>query len=63
MQSLKDNDAQLAGAREPAERLRLLQDRGYADVSHVVEFFGICPKCQSVAPARNATPAIPSDRV
>ena len=42
---------------------RLLQDRGYADVSHVVEFFGICPKCQSVAPARNATPAIPSDRV
>jgi Fur family ferric uptake transcriptional regulator len=25
---------------------RLLQERGYRDVSHVVEFFGICPKCQ-----------------
>ncbi len=42
---------------------RLLQERGYAEVSHVVEFFGICPKCQQAAPTRHATPAIPGDRV
>lgn len=41
---------------------RLLQERGYADVSHVVEFFGVCPTCQSAVPTRNAAPAIPGDR-
>jgi Fe2+ or Zn2+ uptake regulation protein len=42
---------------------QLLRDRGYAQVSHVVEFFGVCPKCQQVAPARNASPVIPSEHV
>ena len=42
---------------------RMLQDRGYTQVSHVVEFFGICPECQKTIPARNAIPAIPSERV
>jgi Fur family ferric uptake transcriptional regulator len=47
----------------PAEGVeRLLQERGYADVSHVVEFFGVCPKCQSV-PGRNVGPAILGDRL
>lgn len=26
-----------------------LQERGYAQVSHVVEFFGLCPACQQAA--------------
>jgi Fur family ferric uptake transcriptional regulator len=42
---------------------RLLQERGYAQVSHVVEFFGICPKCQQAAPARNAAPIIPAEHI
>jgi Fur family ferric uptake transcriptional regulator len=25
---------------------RMLQERGYAQVTHIVEFFGICPDCQ-----------------
>jgi Fe2+ or Zn2+ uptake regulation protein len=25
--------------------------RGYSDVTHVVEFFGVCPKCRDGAPA------------
>jgi Fur family ferric uptake transcriptional regulator len=41
---------------------RLLQDRGYTQVSHVVEFFGICPKCQPVT-RQAASPAIPSERL
>jgi Fur family ferric uptake transcriptional regulator len=36
---------------------RLLADRGYASVSHVVEFFGLCPACQKAAPARAIRPA------
>ena len=39
---------------------RLLQDRGYTQVSHVVEFFGVCLKCQSVT--RQAIPALPGTR-
>jgi len=42
---------------------RMLQERGYTQVSHVVEFFGVCPQCQQTAPARNAIPAIPSERL
>jgi Fur family ferric uptake transcriptional regulator len=42
---------------------RMLQDRGYTQVSHVVEFFGVCPQCQQTAPARNASPAIPGERL
>ncbi len=40
---------------------RLLQDRGYTQVTHVVEFFGICPKCQPTA--RQVIPAIPNERI
>jgi Fur family ferric uptake transcriptional regulator len=40
---------------------RLLQDRGYTQVSHVVEFFGVCPKCQPSS--RQALPAIPHERI
>ena len=42
---------------------RMLQDRGYSQVSHVVEFFGVCPQCQQTAPVRNAIPAIPGERL
>lgn len=28
-----------------------LQDRGYAQISHIVEFFGLCPTCQQAAKA------------
>ena len=41
---------------------RLLTDRGYTQVSHVVEFFGVCPNCQSAAAARRIAPAIPHER-
>ena len=41
---------------------RLLAERGYTQVSHVVEFFGVCPKCQSASPARQIAPAIPRER-
>jgi Fur family ferric uptake transcriptional regulator len=41
----------------PVEGLeRMLTDRGYAQVSHVVEFFGVCPACQKSAPARGTRP-------
>ena len=42
---------------------RMLTERGYSNLSHVVEFFGVCPKCQQAAPARNAAPAIPEVRL
>ena len=35
---------------------RLLNDRGYSEVTHVVGFFGICPSCQQVAPSREIAP-------
>lgn len=41
---------------------RMLTDRGYAQVSHVVEFFGICPKCQQTAGSSRVAPAIPPER-
>jgi Fur family ferric uptake transcriptional regulator len=41
---------------------QLLKDRGYAEVSHVVEFFGVCPKCQPAA-TRQGSPAIPGNRL
>ena len=37
---------------------RMLQDRGYSEVTHVVGFFGVCPSCQQVAPAREIAPAM-----
>ena len=40
---------------------RLLQDRGYTQVSHVVEFFGLCPKCQPSS--RQVIPAALKERL
>lgn len=37
----------------------VLAERGYTNLSHVVEFFGICPGCQSVAGRREAAPPLP----
>ena len=42
---------------------RMLQDRGYTQVSHVVEFFGVCPACQKAAPTRQGAPSIPETRI
>jgi len=39
-----------------------LQDRGYAQISHVVEFFGVCEQCQQAAlPVRGTPAGIPAD--
>lgn len=39
---------------------RMLRGRGYAELTHLVEFFGICPTCQqAVAGNRVAHPAQP----
>jgi Fur family ferric uptake transcriptional regulator len=38
---------------------RMLANRGYTEISHVVEFFGVCPSCQKAAPARNNLIAVP----
>ena len=35
---------------------RLLRERGYKAVSHLVEFFGICPTCQTTIPSRESAP-------
>jgi|SRR6478736_1121439 len=32
-----------------------LQDKGYARISHVVEFFGVCPACQQAAKSSRET--------
>ncbi len=40
---------------------RMLQERGYARVSHVVEFFGVCPACQQAAAARGTGVTIPRE--
>jgi Fur family ferric uptake transcriptional regulator len=55
------------GKTEPVEnvslegRERMLQDRGYTQISHVVEFFGICPACQTMAPTRSISPSVPAE--
>lgn len=41
---------------------RMLAERGYTQVTHIVEFFGLCPAC-SKKHARNAAPAIPAVRL
>lgn len=38
---------------------RMLRERGYANVTHLVEFFGICPTCQAAAPRRETAPPTP----
>jgi len=40
---------------------RVLQERGYTQVSHVVEFFGFCPACQQAAPARGTHVTLPTE--
>ena len=35
---------------------RLLRERGYSDITHLVEFFGVCPACQAAHPRRSTTP-------
>jgi Fur family ferric uptake transcriptional regulator len=38
-----------------------LQDQGYAQISHVLEFFGVCPACQQAAkPARETSVNVPA---
>ncbi|MBL9215474.1 MAG: transcriptional repressor [Opitutaceae bacterium] len=40
----------------PVESMeRMLQDRGYTQISHVVEFFGICPTCQKNPESRQTS--------
>jgi Fur family ferric uptake transcriptional regulator len=47
-------DFTLAGDTE--EKLR---SKGYTDISHVIEFFGVCPACQQkVAPHRESSIAV-----
>ncbi len=41
---------------------RVLRERGYADLSHLVEFFGICPACRKAAPARASAPSATKTR-
>jgi len=36
---------------------RMLRDRGYAQVTHMVEFFGVCPACQKKAAESSPLPA------
>ena len=38
---------------------RLLRERGYSDISHLVEFFGTCPAC-AAAPSRQEAPNLPT---
>lgn len=39
-----------------------LLDTGYAQISHVVEFFGVCRACQTVAvPARGISVRVPTE--
>jgi len=40
---------------------RILQERGYTQISHVVEFFGVCPACQQTAAARGTSVKIPNE--
>jgi len=43
---------------------RMLTERGYTQLTHIIEFFGVCPTCsQAQAPARNTAPEIPSTQV
>ncbi len=39
---------------------RVLRDRGYAELTHLVEFFGICPTCQQQAAGNRMIDSIPT---
>jgi Fur family transcriptional regulator, ferric uptake regulator len=44
---------------------RMLEQRGYQDISHLVEFFGVCPNCQTqsrTAAGRVIQPAVAKAR-
>ncbi|MDD3180064.1 MAG: transcriptional repressor [Opitutaceae bacterium] len=43
------------------EMERVLRNRGYTEVSHMVESFGVCPQCQQAAGSRAMGPGV-SDR-
>lgn len=46
----------------PADTEQNLKDRGYAQLSHVVEFFGLCQECQlSYSPARGISVDMPAE--
>ncbi len=57
----------VCGKSEPVEYFsvegmeRMLTERGFTQLSHIVEFFGICPTCQLTAPARQNSPTISSE--
>ena len=38
---------------------QLLHEKGYAQISHVVEFFGVCPTCQQAAKATVRQTSLP----
>jgi Fur family transcriptional regulator, ferric uptake regulator len=44
---------------------RVLQERGYSQLSHIVEFFGVCPTCNNATPkaAIDRTATIPQTRL
>ena len=43
----------------PVESMeRMLRSRGYSEITHIVEFFGVCPDCLKAAPGRYDTPAL-----
>jgi len=42
---------------------RMLQERGYTRISHVVEFFGVCPSFQKSAPTRGTHVRVPVPEV
>ncbi len=44
----------------PAGVEQTLQDKGYVEISHVVEFFGVCPACQQVAPGAERGTGVPA---
>lgn len=52
------------GATEPVPYFpiegaeRLLRERGYSELSHLVEFFGVCPACQQKAAGNRVAAAV-----
>jgi Fur family transcriptional regulator, ferric uptake regulator len=43
---------------------RLLTERGYTQLTHIIEFFGVCPTCSKAQPpSRSISPEIPNTQV
>ena len=55
----KTDQVDYALAEETEQKL---QDKGYAQISHVLEFFGVCPACQQAAkaPSRGISVDVPA---